>query len=64
MTEKEFKRMVAKAMKAGAAIMPDGSQLIYRDGMFCTERYFAVYDVNGNCVETAYSSIDLYYLFR
>lgn len=56
--------MVREAIRTGAAIAPDGSQLIYHDGMFNTERYFAVYDVNGNCVETAYSSIDLYYLFR
>lgn len=60
----KYKNMVNEAMRTGAAIAPDGTQLIYHDGMFCTERYFAVYDVNGNCVDVAYSSIDLYYLFK
>lgn len=64
MTYKQFGKCVEKAMKTGAVIMPDGSQLVYHDGMFNTERYFSVYDRYGNCVETNYSSVFLYYLFK
>lgn len=64
MTKKQFRKYIEKAMKTGAAIMPDGTQLVYHDGMFNTERYFSVYDRYGNCVETNYSPVNLYYLFK
>ena len=64
MTENMYRRYVSEAMRTGAAIMPDGAQLVYNGGMFNTERYFAVYDNYGNCVETSYSALDLFYLFK
>ena len=64
MTDKQFKKKVEEAIKTGVAIMPEGAQLVYHDGMFNGERYFAVYDNLGNCVDTSYSPINLYYLFK
>jgi hypothetical protein len=63
MTRLQFGKKIKAAMETGAASMPDGAQLIYHDDIYAYNRYFAVYDKYGNCVDTSYTPLNLYYLF-
>ena len=63
MTQKQFGKKLAEAMKKGAVTMSDGSKIYYHNGRYITDRYFSVYDKNGNCVDTG-SATTLYYLYR
>ena len=64
MTKNQFGKKVKVAMETGTANMPDGAQLVYhRESSRPSYSFFAVYDKNGNCVDTAYTPLNLYYLF-
>ena len=63
MTKKQFGKKVKAAMEAGSANMPDGAKLVYHKERTHYDSYFAVYDKNGNCADTAYTPLNLYYLF-
>ena len=65
MTQKQFGKILDKAMKAGAAKMADGSQIVYhKTNDYKYGSYFAAYDKYGQCVDTAYKGFMLYYLYR
>lgn len=64
MTKNQFGKKVKVAMETGTANMPDGEQLVYHsDGPNDRRAFFAVYDKNGNTVDTSYTPLNLYYLF-
>ena len=63
MTKAQFDKKVKAALKTGEAKMPDGDTFVYHNVNDAVHSYYAVYDRAGNCVDTAYSPLDLFYLF-